>query len=461
MNKGKKLVLWIGLGCCSLCCLGLMIPIWSMLHGAHDLDKALVVYRAKGLPWTASEVDLDKPGPPEEDAGPKLRQALALIAKSGMTDSSHAMEIIEKDPGGAQAVVDRYVPALKLASEATQLPRANFPKDWDMGPDVLFPELAQTKTLVKLFTIRATLEARHGDSAASNRDLIDAWSISRLMGHEPNMIAMLVQVACRAIVFATAEREITIFKDNPLALQSLGETLKKFTDEPEFSRGVRGEAYMGLALLRNASLFRKRYGPGLSGSDQQQPPLDTRQLVRTGNPKGFAERLLGGKLIEAYVRMHDIAERDAQNLPQLKADLKAVDDEYERDNGPSSFYRNLLAPVYNGVADALCTDRARKLATRALLEGVLKHAEGGAYPKSISEIPGTWIDPYDGKPLRVKVSSDSFRVYSVGPDLVDDGGKARVETTMYSTSYDIVAACPPAAKPVKATKKPPTRRKPT
>ncbi|HEY3781829.1 MAG TPA: hypothetical protein VGL56_12150 [Fimbriimonadaceae bacterium] len=75
------------------------------------------------------------------------------------------------------------------------------------------------------------------------------------------------------------------------------------------------------------------------------------------------------------------------------------------------------------------------------------HAKTGVYPKSISDIPGIWTDPFGGKPLHVKIAGDSFRVYSVGPDGVDNGGADRSESKSYPTfngdeEYDIVAAYP-------------------
>ena len=41
-------------------------------------------------------------------------------------------------------------------------------------------------------------------------------------------------------------------------------------------------------------------------------------------------------------------------------------------------------------------------------------------PELLRELP---LDPYDGEPLRYHVQDDSIVIYSVGPDLVDDGGR--------------------------------------
>jgi hypothetical protein len=40
-------------------------------------------------------------------------------------------------------------------------------------------------------------------------------------------------------------------------------------------------------------------------------------------------------------------------------------------------------------------------------------------PDFLSEVPE---DPYTGQALKYKVDEDGYAVYSVGPDLTDDGG---------------------------------------
>src|SRR5580698_5658409 len=150
MRKGKKVVFGIGLSCLGVCCAGIAIPVWLMLHGSNGLDQSLEAYRAKGLPWLASEVDLKSPPSPAEDAAPLLNRAFAMVDHH-ITEAGDAVtDAVAGDDKGAKAILDRFGAALDLVTEAAKLPRANFTKDWDFGPEVLFPELAEAKSLVKL-----------------------------------------------------------------------------------------------------------------------------------------------------------------------------------------------------------------------------------------------------------------------------------------------------------------------
>jgi hypothetical protein len=50
--------------------------------------------------------------------------------------------------------------------------------------------------------------------------------------------------------------------------------------------------------------------------------------------------------------------------------------------------------------------------------------EDGEFPLTLLDTPEDWpLDPFDGRPMRYRsLDAYSFRVYSVGPDVVDDGG---------------------------------------
>ena len=175
--------------------------------------------------------------------------------------------------------------------------------------------------------------------------------------------------------------------------------------------------------------------------------LDPRTLRRNGSPTGIIERFTGGKLLKSYVQLDNIALKDAGNYSQLDADLEAFDHELSKDNSLTAYYRNLLLPVYSHIGQVILEDNARRVTMTALVDAMLQHAQTGRYPERISDISGTLVDPFDGKPLRLKVNGESIRIYSVGPNMKDDGGISRAETGGSSTDYDVVAAYPPPVKP--------------
>jgi hypothetical protein len=46
-------------------------------------------------------------------------------------------------------------------------------------------------------------------------------------------------------------------------------------------------------------------------------------------------------------------------------------------------------------------------------------------------------DPFDGQPLRLKKLDDGLVIYSVGPDLADDGGEVRADQQVGGQPKDV------------------------
>ena len=54
-------------------------------------------------------------------------------------------------------------------------------------------------------------------------------------------------------------------------------------------------------------------------------------------------------------------------------------------------------------------------------------AENGKYPEQFDDLVPDFIayvplDPFDGKPIRLKRADGKIVIYSIGPDEIDDGG---------------------------------------
>jgi hypothetical protein len=67
----------------------------------------------------------------------------------------------------------------------------------------------------------------------------------------------------------------------------------------------------------------------------------------------------------------------------------------------------------------------------------------GRYPATLAEAGFTDVDPFTGKAFHLKVEGETVRVYSVGPDGVDNGGEERVNTAPDAPrQMDIVSMFP-------------------
>ncbi len=64
------------------------------------------------------------------------------------------------------------------------------------------------------------------------------------------------------------------------------------------------------------------------------------------------------------------------------------------------------------IALAMCRDRAKNGKYPEKLDNLV--------PDFIASVP---LDPFDGKPIRLKQTESELVIYSIGPDGIDDGGK--------------------------------------
>ena len=70
---------------------------------------------------------------------------------------------------------------------------------------------------------------------------------------------------------------------------------------------------------------------------------------------------------------------------------------------------------------------ARRRLTRLALAALRYRALHNRLPEQLDELAGEFIlalpnDPFDGKPMKLKQTASGAVLYSIGPDMVDDGG---------------------------------------
>jgi hypothetical protein len=267
--------------------------------------------------------------------------------------------------------------------------------------------------------------------------------LNRLLCTEPTLIAMLSQISCEAIVDKGIEHCAYFMRGRPDSLTKL-ERLVEHAPRANFANAMRGEAYMGVALFRN--LDHTQIGQ-LAGTEPAKPAtLPPKPLVRSGLPKGKIERAWATVHLELYAKVAKILAESPSDLKRTIDEMDRLNEELERDKSASTLLELIIFPVYSQAATTIIKEEAIQRTTKATVAALEIKARTGKYPASISEIPGTWIDPYTDAPLKYKLTADGFRIYSVGPTLVDHGGIAQSEVVPKdSRAYDIVAACPPVA----------------
>ena len=181
---------------------------------------------------------------------------------------------------------------------------------------------------------------------------------------------------------------------------------------------MRGDAYMGIAIIRNLP----------SGSAGTRDPekmiqfISSENLVREGMPQDSVRRAFMVRHLEMQLELAKMSEEfggDARKIAQSWDRLE------ERTNGKgvklSLVLNAVLMPVISQAGNAIVMDEFRRDAALAILWAQEMKATTGSYPKDLSAYPGGLTDLFTGEAARYQVIDNRVEVFSLGPDEILDG----------------------------------------
>lgn len=456
MNKGRKrwppIVKWL-----IAFPFVLLIPLAILYAGfgpadigpaSRDLDRAIQQYRATGWPWTAQDLE-PLPPKPGENAAPLLDEAGQLFKK----DQRAAGNAVWSDIRHARwakvkPLLPRFERELELCEQAVKRPRFYYLHDPDATVSESFPEYAPVHQFIRLLDARAVIRAEEGDGKGAATDLDDAWRLALMMGQQ-TQISLLSELNGMSDTLDSYARCAAALNTNRSGLQVLQASLSPKHVSPDLKRALQYDAYEGIAMCRNLDLLGGiRFIRAISGNGSYEdlPSPKASELRRDGPPPG----MMAQAFLDTHLRFWTEAARyvDAHPSDYLSWGKHLDAQQLKLQSSPylSSMFAKAQLPVYAFTSQATVEEVARCAATKALLAALLARIETGKMPQTIAQIPGKWIDPITGKPLRVKAGKDTIRVYSVGADGKDNGGVGRYEGASLASprvQYDVVAAFPP------------------
>jgi len=444
-------VIGVGLGGAAI----LGILGWVLLVPDSELEtisKRLPVVVAEsarlGLPITAAELTGPKP-PPEHNAASDFQLFAALAPKDrgfhGPLESAQ-MSLSQLDPKSASKHLAPFAKCFSPLERAAEKPRLWFSREWDMGPHMLFPEYSTIKDGIKVVCPRARLRALEGDVGGSLADLRRVAKLSELVGQDPSFIAGLTRVGAYGITFEGVRAVAAIWHKHPDRLLALRNQI----DGPPLALGLypglRGEAFMAATTLRNFGKFgglailgvpRKIFGFEV-GSRAEPPTPVASELRKDGLPEGDFERANLVQALEYFNRLAE-ATKDADPSPaELDSAYNLAESHLGNPDALQNTYATTTLPVRFGSYFKAEMHRQVSLAFIDVLLGR----------------PITARDPYDGQLIRYRKTVDGFRVWSVGIDRTNDGGKLRQERVSGEGSDEVVAYPLPKKFPPKPDQRP-------
>jgi hypothetical protein len=431
-----------------LFCLSIPFLIWR-LWVVWAVDSQLARIRSAGLPTNGDEVNKWYAAVPEsENAALVLTKAFELrrnypdnrsnlvwnfkLPARGQTLTSNETELLTD-------YVEMNAPALAEADEALKLPRSRYPIDCSFCGQTPLPHLAWLKNLAEINQYKAELALAKGDSNGAARAIASILGLARTLESEPILISELVRLRILSIGVTTLERSLNHGLDSP-ALTNLSGLFIQTAQVHCVSRAFIGERAMMAPYFRVSRQENPRiYAPVQTSEEDSKDKLRSRdwgvlKLI------GYYEMDLGQFLFT----MGNVIELASQNPP----DYMEIDQHFAKAASASrkkkrTFSAMIFSPfAHVGVRENESLARLRLAIASLAIEqfrvqnGQLPDALDILKPGFLAEIPE---DPFTGSELVYRRLPQGYVIYSVGRDVVDDGGKdpPATQTSRGDSGYDL------------------------
>lgn len=438
----KRLVFGVA-GCVVV---GLGVALWLGQRAAGPtvdaLEEELDACRAAGM--TMDRADLVPPAVPEADNG---APALAAAAEAVRAPSEWPQEVRDgwqaaiytlgeawtaEERSQAQAVVTYLEDVLGKVDAACRKPRFRANIDYSAAfPDA--GDLLGTMNLGRALAMRGRLQVARGDGGGALVSAGSAIGLAESRKDEP----MIMSFMARAMVLGQAsgllERVLDARNVGPEALAAIDERLpRRESIHAQAQRALNGEM---LCLL----------GDGIS----QLRPLKP----------GLQKRLLSEDLVFCLGRFR-------RNWVRAGTARHAWPDAGMTDPEPGRGLWSSLLPSFWRVLKLRDVAVAQVEMARIAVALERRRAADGACPESLDalRLPDGQAppeDPFGGRPYRYERAGDGYRLWSVGPDLKDDGGEEPADTVFAVRVPEVPAESAGATETEAAGKQPTEKPSPT
>ena len=407
MKRLRKILIWIGIIAGAAIAILLMLCAYFVWSTGPQLLGRLVAIRESGDPIQLADL-AHEPIPPEKNADVFLRRAaddldsiqkelLAYYPKRGYPPE----KLEPADPEKLEKLFAAYPEVMPLLEQAADCPDNDPQLDCSL-PTTRFLELyfkrpEKHRLLNRVLRARSAwlLSKGRADDALATQLL--TLRLTRLWRREPLMIGYLVTVACELGAMEGVNQVLQAGPVSPSSRQALDAELALHDTMDGYNWALRSERAYSLSAMREI--------PG------------TAFWLTRGLGDDAMLRLL--ELYDRYL------EKGSQPFAKVVSEKSAATRPSFSLVNPLRNLVTLLEPSLDAIRDPAERTRAMSRSLRVLNAIQARVPSGSDQVPKLADLGlprDATIDPYNGEPLHVKKLPEGWMVYSVGRNLVDDGG---------------------------------------
>jgi hypothetical protein len=392
------------------------------------LQARIDAIRAAGYPVTCAELDKWYKIPPNvENAAYTIRDAFSYYKKWDK-EKSKPLPVVGKAklpprtellPEEMKVLITQYIAdnneALELLHAGAAIENCRYPADWSAGFETLLPDLSEIRAGIFLLKLEAILHAENVDDESAIRSIKSGFGIARSLAREPIIVSQLVRAACQNVAATTIEYCINRIEFTDEQLLELIGSVQNSESICDMTYAFVGERCMGI------SFFRDPYSvdPDLIGGIPFRPALVIYEAIGMAD----SDAIIYLDLMEGYI--------NSTQLPYHKRQ-KAVNtiDVRIQKTSKAHVLLHAIRPALARITTIDTRNIAQLLTARIGLTIERYRLAAGKLPDALTDLVPVYLDavprdPFDGNDLRYKRLDVGFVVYSIGEDLIDDGGKEK------------------------------------
>jgi hypothetical protein len=342
-----------------------------------------------------------------------------------------------------EVLVTEHEPFILAFRDLTRREGPVLPPGASFQENPRYPYYPNLREVARLLVKHAKLAAVREDYEEAAEDIMAGLRFTDALALDDSLIVQLTRLA---IIGTTADGAVaTLDGGDRLSDEAFGQLTKQiarssnqqrlpavFLASTEEGRDlfdcVREGDSAPLESLYRAYDLGEVFGKATRGEKQRTARLRIRNAGRTLFTSFYTSRF-GRPWVDRDERLYVELRTNvaaAAGLPYQEAIAALEDLERESPRPLLPIARDTIAFSKSLTSQSNCVARLDMLRLRLFIERF--HAQNGTYPNDLNEIAsilGTEIpmDPFTGEPYRYTLDGDSFRLYSVGENLTDDGGR--------------------------------------
>jgi hypothetical protein len=398
-------------------------------------DRLLAAYKAKQA-GQAIDVNLD---PFPEDALDIIagyEQLLARVNQAVNSSSNrYATSALFVEPKKwtdeeREAIKNFLAANQELIEEIRQMAERGgpvYPLDFSEGLKMESPHLARLRQVGRLLHADAVAHGAKGNHRTALQDIIAGMKLGDALALEPAYISQLVRIGIYGAMYGAVQDSFGAGELSPELAQKLVRQIAEADNREALAESLRSELY----VVATIEFPKMEHGDWSGFEGELEEETADADAIEESFERSFMGIVYGPFVrknqkshIDLMTRLISAAEVPYhQALPELDLMWKDLDE--------LSFvhvFTKILIPALT----RSCGAQARHEAVLDLMQlGLLLEqykAENGSYPAKLDGIAtdlggSVPVDPFTGEAYHYQPSEDDFLLYSVGRNLVDDGGK--------------------------------------